>query len=422
MRSPSRSLFLLAVLALVCVPATASASAAKLPKLPTLRLSPMTGFFQPVDVAAPRADRHRIFVVQKAGGIRVVLDGKRLAKPFLDVRPSVDSLGEERGLLSMAFAPDYATSGLFYISYTAKDGAVTLEEYKRSQDNPNRADPSSRRTVLVQRHPNHNHNSGELQFGPDGLLYMGLGDGGGSGDRPGNAQNLGVRLGKILRIDPRNHQQLAPPNNPFFSRGGASPEIYAYGFRNPWRFSFDRGTGDMTIADVGQDEVEEVNYLRKGKAEGRNFGWNRCEGTQAFPATTPAGGRCTLKGTVRPEIELRHSAGYCAVIGGFVVRDRSLGALVGRYLYSDWCKGELLTARLGGSASRRDNRSTGTAFAAPTAFGEDAGGCLYVTSISGTVARIRAVQPDDKPATPGTADGPGCMPLQKRASADERLH
>lgn len=401
-----------AVAAIGALGAAAGAHAAVPTPLPALKLVPVGAFFQPVYVAAPPADRHRIFVVQKSGSIRVVVDGRRLATPFLNLRPLVDSVGEERGMLSMAFAPDYARSKRFYVAYTAKNGDVTLDEFQRRADDHNRADRTTRRNVVTQRHTFNNHNSGQLQFGPDGMLYMGLGDGGGSGDRAGNAQNLRRRLGKILRLDPRG-ATLAPSNNPFVGVRHANPEVYAYGFRNPWRFSFDRLTGAMAIADVGQDTVEEVNFLQRGKAAGRNFGWNRCEGAQAFPITTAPATRCALAKAVRPGIQLQHEAGFCAVIGGYVVRDRSLGAYYGRYLYSDWCNGMLRSANPRGGDVTRDDRASTTAFVAPTSFGQDAGGCLYATSITGVVARITVpvLRAKVRAGAPGTI---GCMPLAVR--------
>ena len=401
-----------AVTAIGALGASAGAHAAVPAALPALKLVPVGAFYQPVYVAAPPADRHRVFVVQKGGSIRVVKDGRRLTKPFLNLRALVDSLGEERGMLSMAFAPDYARSKRFYVAYTAKNGDVTLDEFQRRADDHNRADRTTRRNVVTQRHTFNNHNSGQLQFGPDGMLYMGLGDGGGSGDRAGNAQNLRRRLGKILRLDPRG-ATLAPSNNPFVGVPDANPEIYAYGFRNPWRFSFDRLTGAIAIADVGQDTVEEVNFLQRGKAAGRNFGWNRCEGAQVFPVTTVPAARCTLAKAVRPGIQLQHTDGFCAVIGGYVVRDRSLGAFYGRYLYSDWCNGVLRSARPRGGGVTRDDRASTTAFVAPTSFGQDAGGCLYATSITGVVARITAPSLLEK-VRPGAPGSIGCMPLPER--------
>jgi glucose/arabinose dehydrogenase len=389
---------LLAALALACVPALASAAPTGRahPVLPKLKLAPVGTFARPIYVTAPPNDPTRLFVVERRGVIRVIHNGHRLGKAFLNFASRVDSTGEERGTLSMAFSPDYKRTGRFYIAFNAKNGAVTVEEYRRSTTDPNVADPTTKRTILVQEHPNRNHNSGQLQFGKDGLLYIGIGDGGGSGDRSNHAQTLGSRFGKILRVNPRPGMDFIPSGNPFVHTTGAAPEVYAYGFRNPWRFSFDLVSGALAIADVGQDEVEEIDYARRGQAAGKNYGWHLCEGNQAFPPVGRPRQPCAAKGTVAPEITHRHADGYCAAIGGYVVRDRSLGAYYGRYLYGDWCHGGMLTARLGVPARLRDDRPTGLTLVATTAFGQDAGGCLYAMSLVGEVDRIEAAPVRDR--------------------------
>jgi hypothetical protein len=231
-----------------------------------------------------------------------------------------------------------------------------------------------------------------LQFGPDNYLYVGTGDGGNQGDPQGNAQNLNVLLGKILRIDPRGTaagEYAIPPDNPFVSRSGVPPAIWAYGFRNPWRFSFDKVTGDLAIGDVGQDEMEEVSFRRRGLAAGANFGWDACEGIQAFPPRrTPRSG-CAVRDSVRPSILLKHTDGYCSIIGGFVVRDRRLDALYGRYVYGDFCMPSIRSAMLvqGGSL---DDRPTGLRIPALSSFGQDSRGRVYAATLDGRVARIAA--------------------------------
>src|SRR3954454_18489696 len=273
-----------------------------------VHLTPIADFSLPVYVTAPPADPHRLFVVEQGGRIMEVRDGQKLATPFLDIAGDVRS-GGEQGLLSMAFAPDYATSRKFYVYYTAPrpgDGGgsvITVQEFQTARGNPDGVDPSSRRTILTVDHPtNGNHNGGQLQFGPDGQLYAGTGDGGSGNDPPNNAQNPNSQLGKLLRIDRVN--------------GGAS--IFALGLRNPWRFSFDRQTGDLIIADVGQNAFEEVDFTRAGTGAGLNYGWRCFEG---FPST---GLSCfSMPGTVTPPvIEKDQSAtGFCAIVGGYVVRD-----------------------------------------------------------------------------------------------------
>src|SRR4051812_3237456 len=324
-------------------PAPARTEAAPVPARTAatgVRLVAVGRFDQPLYVTAPPGDRRRIFVVGQGGKVWVVRGGRRLAQPFLDVSSRVRA-GGEQGLLGLAFAPDYASSGRFYVDYTDTDGNTRIVEYRRAS--ADRADPSSARQLLFQEQPEPNHNGGQLAFGPDGLLYIGLGDGGGADDQHGergNAQSLGTWLGKILRIDPRHGSPYAvPASNPFAGRAGAKAEIYAYGLRNPWRFSFDRSTGDLTIGDVGQDVVEEIDFVRRGRGRGANFGWRPFEGRRSnFDEPAP--------GAIAPVIQQFHSDGNCSITGGYVVRDRSLPALRGRYVFADYCRGQLLSARL----------------------------------------------------------------------------
>ncbi|MCW2951255.1 MAG: glucose/sorbosone dehydrogenase-like protein [Conexibacter sp.] len=341
-------------------------------------------FDSPLYVAQPPGDARRLFVVEQAGRIRVVRDGRTLPRPFLDISSLVRS-GGEQGLLSVAFAPDYADSGRFYVDYTDVDGDTRVVEYRRAS--ADRADPRSARQVLFQPQPEPNHNGGLLQFGPDGLLYVGLGDGGGGGDQhgsSGNGQNLGTLLGKLLRIDPRasgGRAYSVPAGNPFVGRSGARPEIYAYGLRNPWRFSFDRATGDLTIGDVGQDQVEEVDFVARGRGRGANFGWRAFEGRRR---EDPA---LQVMADVKPALTYRHADGGCSVTGGYVVRDPRLPRLQGRYVYGDYCAGELLGARL--APERATARgSLGLRVPGLTSFGEDGAGRLYAVSQSGPVYRL----------------------------------
>ena len=366
----------------------ASATAAPASGAGVVRLTPLGGTFdRPTHVTSPPGDGHRLFVVEQAGRIWVLRDGMRQPTPFLDLTARVSRLGSERGLLSLAFAPDYARSGRFYVDYTdRRGGTIRVVEFRRSPD-PDRADPASAREVLSQVHPDRRHNGGLLLFGPDRLLYVGVGDGGGGNDRHGkrgNGQNLGTFLGKILRIDPRQRGELAytiPRSNPFVRRRGARKEIYAYGLRNPWRFSFDRATGDMVITDVGQEHAEEIDFARRGRARGANFGWRPFEGRfRLYP-------RESAKGAVRPVLTYPHTGHRCAITGGYVVRDPRLKALLGRYLYGDFCTGQLRSVRL---APRRavDDRSAGLRVASVTSFGEDAFGRVYAASFFGGVYRL----------------------------------
>jgi glucose/arabinose dehydrogenase len=364
--------------------ATAEATAA--PATPSARrgakLRKIGDFDSPVFVTAPPGEGRVQFVVEQGGRIMVVRDGRKLGTPFLDISGQVLS-GGEQGLLSMAFAPDYASSGLFYVYFTANDGDQRVVEYGRAS--ADRADAGSARLVLEMADSESNHNGGLLLFGPGGHLYIGAGDGGGGGDQHGargNAQNLGSLLGKILRIDPRasgGRPYSVPRGNPFVGRGGARGEIYSYGLRNPWRFSFDRRNGDLSIGDVGQNEVEEIDFVRSGR--GKNFGWRPFEGRSRYAPGESAPGH------VRPVIQRFHSRGNCSITGGVVVRDRSLRGLYGRYLFGDYCRGRIESARLSPGRAR-SVRNTSMKVESLSSFGEDARGRVYAVSLSGPVYRL----------------------------------
>jgi glucose/arabinose dehydrogenase len=350
-----------------------------------VRLVKVGDFQSPLYVTAPPGDRRRIFVVEQAGQIVVVRGGKPAAKPFLDIRSKVTA-GGEQGLLSMAFAPDYAQSGLFYVYYTEKAGTESIWEYHRASDDS--ANPASARLVLRMDDPEPNHNGGLMVFGPDKLMYVGTGDGGGGNDQHGsrgNAQSLSSPLGKLLRIDPRasgGRPYTIPSSNPFVGRAGARGEIYSYGLRNPWRFSFDRANGNLVIGDVGQDEVEEIDFVKKGGARGTNFGWRPWEGRRRnFNEPAP--------GAVFPVITHTHQADFCSITGGYVGRDRGVPGLYGRYVYGDYCNSHLRVATL------HTGRVSSRTLSVPTisgvsSFGEDAAGRLYVTSLNGPVYRFAA--------------------------------
>ena len=335
-------------------------------------------FAAPIYVAAPPGDASRVFVVERAGRIVVVRGGRKLRTPFLDIRGRV-SEGGERGLLSMAFAPDYATSGRFYVYYTDNSGDIRVVQFRRSS-NPDRALRGSARNVIRIEHSQfNNHNGGQLEFGPDGLLYVGVGDGGSEGDPNNTGQNLGTLLGKILRIDPHAGGGYGIPSGNPFSGSGRRSEIYAYGLRNPWRFSFDRATGALAIGDVGQDRFEEIDYESRGAALGKNFGWSHFEGFRRFKSgSTP---------TYAPPVLVRsHAAGFCAIVGGYVVRDGS-SSLNGRYVYGDLCNSRLYSVRLhSGGAS--GNRALPVRVGNLVSFGEDARGRVYAVSLSGPVYRL----------------------------------
>jgi glucose/arabinose dehydrogenase len=372
-----RSLILLAAVSVLAPTVPAHAAG--------VRLAKVGSFDQPLYVTAPPGDRHRVFVVEQTGRIRVIRDGRKLATPFLDLRNQV-SCCDERGLLSMAFPPDYATSRRFYVDYTDRNGDTRVVEFRRS-GSPDRGVKASARLVLFQRQPESNHNGGLVVFGPDKLMYVGLGDGGGGDDRHGargNGQNLDTLLGKILRIDPRasgGRAYAVPGDNPFVGRGGARDEIYAYGLRNPWRFSFDRASGDIAIGDVGQDQVEEVDFARRGGARGVNYGWRVFEGFRRnYPGEQ-------APGAVFPVVTYGHGGRGCSVTGGYIVRDPGLRALAGQYVYGDYCLGRLRAVRLSPGRARGDH-SLGLGVSRLSSFGEDARGRVYATSLDGAVYRL----------------------------------
>ena len=379
----------------------------------------MDGTFErPVHVASPPQDP-RLFVVEQGGLVRIVdADGGVRAEPFLDLRTDTLRDHNERGLLSIAFPPDYTESGRFYVYLTAVDpeGELQVREYRRSATDAYRADAASGRIVLRQAHAqNGNHNGGSMAFGPDGRLWIGTGDGGGANDPLRSGQDLTTLLGKLLRIDP-----LGPPpaDNPFAgATDGRRPEIWAYGLRNPWRFSFDRQTGDLVIGDVGQNAREEVDFApaSAGRGGGANYGWVCFEGSAANPAA-PAG--CQAPGHVAPVHERLHSSGDCSITGGHVVRDPGLPTLQGRYLYGDVCQARLRSVVLAPGGASGDREETTLPVAQVSSFGEDACGRILATSLgSGRVLRIVDGQPSacaatvpPLPATPPPASGPGGEP------------
>jgi glucose/arabinose dehydrogenase len=365
----------------------ATSSAAAAPAAGGVKLVSVGKFNLPLYVTAPPKDLRRVMVVQQGGRISVVRDGKTLSTPFLDISSRVTA-GGEQGLLGLAFSPDYAKSGLFYVYFTRRDGKQEVAELRRATSD--RANAGSIRSVLVMDDPEDNHNGGQLNFGPDGLLYIGTGDGGGGGDQHGtigNAQNLGSLLGKILRINPRRSGSKAysvPASNPFVGRAGARREVYSYGLRNPWRFSFDRVAGDLIIGDVGESAVEEIDFTTIAQARGGNFGWRVREGNRQFSDES-------VDGAIEPVIVRTHDEGWCSVTGGYVVRDPALSSLRGKYLYGDFCKGIIYGARLSSSGASGNARVAGLPqIAALSSFGEDARGRIYVVSFGGAVSRIAA--------------------------------
>lgn len=335
----------------------------------------------PVHATSPTGDVARLFVVEQRGTIRVVRNDTLLAAPFLDIR-SLVSGGEEQGLLSMAFHPSYATNGYVYVSYTDTIGTSKVVRYQVSDAET--ADPATAFEILSVTQPYPNHNGGLITFGPDGMLYVGLGDGGSGGDPDGNGQNRATLLGSILRIDVDGGSPYAvPADNPFVGQAGVRGEIWMYGLRNPWRFSFDRSLGDLYVGDVGQQNLEEVDVVTAPMAGGLNFGWNVMEGTACYNAAT-----CSTAGLTLPVVEYTHADG-CSITGGFVYRGADVGPLQGRYLYADYCSGWVRSfTYFGGQvveSSEWPELSPGTGV---TSFAEDARGELYVMTRAGVLSRM----------------------------------
>jgi glucose/arabinose dehydrogenase len=375
--------------AALIVPALAFAQA------PTLTLQNfVSGLSAPIEIVNANDYSGRLFVVEQAGRIRIVRNGQVVSAPFLDIRTTVTCSGGEQGLLGLAFHPNYASNGRFYVYYTrtisggCTGSELVVERYNRSASNPDLADPASGSIVLTFPHPQQgNHNAGKLAFGPDGYLYVAIGDGGGGGDPFCAAESLADLRGKILRIDVDSASPYAiPPTNPFASAGGSTRgEIWAYGLRNPWRFSFDRDTGDLFIADVGQNLYEEVDFQAAGSAGGQNYGWSAFEGFHAYPRS-PA---CANSGPyTSPILEYGHdSNGGFSITGGYRYRGGARPALQGYYLYGDYVSGRIWAASPNEAGAWSATQVA--TFPNISTFGEDENGELYVANLSaGTISRV----------------------------------
>ena len=338
------------------------------------------GLATPVFLISPTGDR-RLFILEKPGRIRIVENGRLLPTPFLDITDRVGSRSNEQGLLGLAFHPGYAGNGYLFVNYTDQAGDTQIERYRVTSDR-NRADPASAKRLLSIDQPFANHNGGMIAFGADGMLYIGMGDGGSGGDPQGHGQNLNSLLGKILRIDvDRGEPYGIPAGNPFVGRAGARGEIWAYGVRNPWRFSFDRATSLLYVADVGQNAYEEINVV-PAAAAGVNYGWNTMEARHCFRADA-----CDRTGMHLPQLEYPRSAG-CSVTGGYVYRGRQLSALVGHYFYADYCQPGIRSFRYDGGAVTDERRWELPDAAQVSGFGQDSDGELYVVSLGGRVFKI----------------------------------
>jgi glucose/arabinose dehydrogenase len=344
-----------------------------------VRLQKIGDFDQPLYVTQPPGN-DALYVVEREGTVRLLLDGRVEPKPALDISGKV-AVESEQGLLSIAFPPDFESSRLVYAYFTGNDGDQNVVEYQVADDGSFNAD--TEREVLKMDDFASNHNGGLLTFGPDGLLYIGTGDGGIGDDVNRTAQDLGSPLGKLVRIAPRQsggNPSSIPAANPFAGEQGARSEIYSYGLRNPWRYSFDRDTGALSIGDVGQNSLEEIDYVGKGQGRGANFGWSAFEGTERFNSDQHA------PGAIPPVLTYGRDEG-CSVTGGYVVRDPDLPALAGRYLYGDFCAGQLRSF-VPSKGGARDDREVGLRVPNLSSFGQDERGRIYATSLDGPVFRL----------------------------------
>ena len=324
-----------------------------------------SGLDAPLHVAAPRSEQNRIYIVEQVGRIRVFENGRLRSAPFLDIRDEVTA-GGEQGLLSVAFHPRYASNRRLYVNFTDRNGDTRVIEYR---SNGRRVLEGTRRQLLFVDQPYSNHNGGQLAFGRDGLLYVGMGDGGAGGDPENRAQNLGSPLGKLLTID--------------VNRRGAQPQLDALGLRNPWRFSFDRANGDLYIADVGQSSYEEVHYTPRSQLRTlRNYGWDAYEGRARYEEKRASRGRLVFPAHVYPR-----TGSHCSVTGGFVYRGSRVPAARGRYFFGDFCSGVVWSFRIVDGRARQLRREP-FSVASLSSFGEDAAGELYLTSLQGSVYRL----------------------------------
>ncbi len=356
------------------------------PVLPDLVLDTVaTGMSHPLFVTAPPGDRARLFVVERTGQIRIIKNGTLLATPFLDITTQLFS-GPEQGILGLAFPPDYATSKYFVVYYVNPNAVTVLSRFHVSSATADTALPGEDTLLSILQPIFPDHNGGMLAYGRDGYLYLSVGDGGCCGDPDGRGQDRTELLGSMLRLDVgANGAYGVPPDNPWASHATFRHELWNYGLRNPWRFSFDRGTGDLYITDVGDGSREEVDIVSHTSRGGENFGWRIMEGSECF-----RGGACDTSGLTLPHLDYGHDQG-CSVIGGYVYRGAAIPALRGTYFYADFCFAWIRTFRwASGVVSDRREYTLLDPNELPTSFGEDADGELYVTSEVGNVFKIVA--------------------------------
>ena len=367
---------------LVCLGLPAAGKADSPAEMPALTLKKVAdGLDKPVGLETAPGDPERLYVVEQDGLLRVIQNGKARAAPFLNISKKISRSHQEQGLLGLAFHPQFRSNRRFYVNYTDLNGDTVVSQWLGS---PEAADPKSEKVILFQKQPFANHNGGQTSFGPDGYLYIAFGDGGDAGDPQNNGQNLGTLLGKILRIDVDSGTPYGiPKDNPFIKTRGARPEIWAWGLRNPWRFSFDTLTGRLYIADVGQDKREEIDVEELKQGGGKNYGWNLYEGDLPFNIRGQK-----VPPTVPPVLNYGHQEGKCSVTGGYVYRGRDIPALDGRYFYGDFCSGDIWSFYYkNGQAAQARNWTEeisppGTRLSI-SSFGRDLQGEIYVLDYTG---------------------------------------
>ncbi len=385
-----RKILLSTLAALLLAVSSVAAQDTTVPEIPNAKqyqlLEITNGLKRPLLLTNANDGSNRMFVVEQDGQIwsMTVVDGAIQKQPFLDVSGLISTNGNERGLLGLAFHPQFKTNGQFFIDYTDVNGNTAVSRYNVLVSDPTVGDPNSASFVIKIKQPFQNHNGGNLAFGPDGYLYIGMGDGGSQGDPNGNGQNGKALLGKLLRLDIDSAQPYAaPPNNPATADPDFAPEVWAMGLRNPWRFTFDRLTGDLYIGDVGQNQWEEINFQAADAAGGANYGWNIIEGSHRYSGVPEP------KGLTAPIAEYSHNEGGCSVTGGYVYRGESLKALDGVYLFADYCSGKIWSTFRDASGTWQTNLFMDTDFSIPS-FGQDEAGELYVVNQGGSILKLVA--------------------------------
>ncbi|MEW6049476.1 MAG: PQQ-dependent sugar dehydrogenase [Candidatus Zixiibacteriota bacterium] len=401
------------ILPVVAVLAAAALVASPVPAATPLTTVQIGGTFtQPLFITSPPGDTTRLFIVERTGKIKIWRAGATLSRPFIDVASLITSSGTEQGLLGLAFHPNYATNGYFFLNFTNTSGNTVVTRFSVSSD-PDSASIATRHDYLTINQPFSNHNGGMIGFGPfDGYLYIGMGDGGSAGDPNNNAQNPLSLLGKMLRIDVSADTVIIPPSNPFVDSANYRHEIWSLGVRNPWRWSFDRQTGDLYIADVGQNVIEEIDFQPGSSSGGENYGWRRKEGLNCYNPPTNCEAGFTL---VDPIYQYTHSGGRCSISGGYVYRGCAIPDLQGTYFFADYCTGEIWSFTYDGSGiTGFQNRNTelGLTSSGVASFGEDARGELYVVNLN--AGRVYKIVPNGVPSqcslgcctgTTGNVDG-----------------